>query len=163
MDKLAIAKAYAERMETADVESWHILAKESVAQVAKLEQYFAVTYASGQPYRAAKQMFADLDQQKITISTDYLEHPIWTPSENLAFRLVHDVKGHYHGGKNGFNWDGEVRVYKASLKHYSLPAYPALFCEVVGQTASRSVTGKFPPQRIVAFDWDEMRLENGNG
>lgn len=52
---------------------------------------------------------------------------------NDLFRIVHDVNGHYLGGKSGFGPKGEHQAYLTHKKMYSPLAQKALFTETVGQ------------------------------
>src|SRR5260370_40869408 len=45
-------------------------------------------------YRNTAHVRRDVAEGKLFISTYALEHPVFTPAENLAFRFVHDVLGH---------------------------------------------------------------------
>lgn len=103
------------------------------------------------PYIGPHHMFFDISHHStLRISATNNNHPLLSEAENIAFRIVHDYHGHYNNGENNlFSWDGEIAAYQATLGKYSPLARAALFTEVVGQTAYRSVAGEFPPQ--VAF------------
>jgi len=71
------------------------------------------------------------------------DHPMLQPTEfkdadqpllaNDVFRIVHDVNGHYVGGKTTFGPKGEHQAYLQHSRMYSPLAKKALFTETVGQ------------------------------
>jgi hypothetical protein len=158
------------------VKAWRELAADSVDRAAGVRLLLNVREtADPEPYRDAFAMCADIASGHFAVSKAFCDHPIWTPAENVAFRIVHDVLGHFAATvKNGwpadyagarlhaveqpptvqpdlivgFDWDGENRACEA---HGALLRTPdermALFCECVAQTAYAIDRGGFIDQR----------------
>jgi hypothetical protein len=89
------------------------------------------------------------------------DHPLLSDRENYAFRFVHDVTGHIHGGAWGFSFDDERVAYqtqRAALerwcdergygRHAVDLASRFLYTEVVGQAAYFHTFGRFPGQKV---------------
>jgi len=139
--------------------SWLALAAHSVENAARLRSLYAITEtAESQPYRSAAEMFSDLEQGRMLVSNANSVHPLWTVAENVAFRITHDITGHYAAHCNGapvadFSWEGELAA--AEWHTSTLPVgiiRDALFTEVVGQAAFFLVYGTFTDQKV-AFLW----------
>jgi hypothetical protein len=145
--------------------AWRDLAEDSVERAAGIRLLLNVEEtADPEPYGDAFQMVADIARGRFIVSTAHCEHPIWTPAENVAFRIVHDVLGHYaasvangwhpdteHAAFTvaGFDWYGEVAACNAHVR--LLPteaARKALFTECLAQTAYAIVCGGFGPQEV---------------
>lgn len=103
-----------------------------------------------EPYKTADDMFEAIRKGSLMGSNRNLAHPIWTDKENYVFRVVHALLGHF-GPKADFSWDGEQRAYAAQATWHGPVATRALYTEVIGQTAVRSVTGKFPAQKAFLY------------
>jgi hypothetical protein len=103
--------------------------------------------AVGEPYADDAEMFADIDGGHFTVSNLFCDHPLWTPSQNVDFRIYHDHFGHY-GIADGFDRMGEYRVWAHS--HSSLPTYlrPVLFSESMTQLAFSAISGEFGAQKV---------------
>lgn len=146
-----VARAYdwAPVIIAGDVPAWKALALETVAMARKLESALDVRYTpKAEPYLMAYDMLADIAMGRIVLSTAYQAHPVWTPEENLAFRLVHDVVGHGTTGA-GFDWKGEFTAFEKHLSIVQDPgARAALFTEAVGQVAYALVHGEFTVQKV---------------
>lgn len=128
---------------------WEKLAKESEELADSLRKLYKVTIVDqAEPYHTAADMFADLDKRIFKVSGVNCEHPIFTREQNIDWRISHDILGHYRA-KAGFSWRGEVASFEAQADWYSADAVVALKCEILGQTASRSVNGTFPEQKLV--------------
>ena len=152
MNKRLIAEAYANGpiLDESVQRSWWLLAYESLNMARRLQRIYQIEYTTdAEPYQTAEAMFRDLELGIFRVSIANCEHPLWTPGENIAFRIVHDILGHYAGGRNPFIWRGELAAYAASLPHYTPECQTALFTEIVGQTAYRSIFGVFPPQKCI--------------
>ncbi len=165
MDKQAIAEAYlaaepieyhtplfqAGRFET--VVSYQTLASECIVMAAVLRGRFDIReVADAEPYKTAADMFAAIECNRFKVSNLFCEHPLWTPAENINFRIVHDILGHWGDkgdNKSAFSWKGEQRSYQSQCRVHSKQAQRALFTEIVGQTACYSLTGEFPDQKAI--------------
>lgn len=126
------------------------------------DDYTVIETDDPSPYASSDAMFTDLARGRIVVSTANSEHPLWTVRENVAFRLAHDVLGHWAAHRAGiladFSFEGE---YNAFVWHsrtlYDAPPRTygprdALFTEVVGQAAYALEFGHFGPQKV-GFMW----------
>lgn len=117
--------------------------------------------AESEPYASATDMFQALERGRVfRVSNLNSQHPIWTPQENILFRVCHDILGHYAARAN-FSWKGEVTAYLEQSKHHSELAKRALFTEIVGQTAYYSVFKEFPEQKC--FLYPQEIIDNAEG
>lgn len=102
-------------------------------------------------------MFADVNQGKLLISTQFNESELLGTEINLIFRCIHDV---HHAKLNvDFSWQGEC----ASAHHImsftdNILFKQLLFSEILGQSAVYLYTGQFPKhQKVVLFKPDIWR------
>jgi len=188
-NRALIAGAYADLMVSAEdtryvvnspmrrAESgWRELAEDSVERAAGIRLLLDVEEVPyDEPYSNAAEMCGDIWGGHFMVSTTHCEHPLWTPAENVAFRIVHDVLGHYAasvagGFPNwtrgagdelrpsaavvaGFDWEGETRACGAHAPILpSSDARRALFTECLGQTAYAIERGRFPEQAVGYLD-----------
>ncbi len=144
---------------------WFALADDSADRAAGIRLLLNVQEtADAEPYLDAVAMVADIASGRFLVSTAHCEHPIWTPAENVNFRIVHDVLGHYAASMSiigcgrigaspefvaGFDWAGENR---ACRRHFSLlptrDARKALFTECIAQTGYAIANDGFGEQVI---------------
>lgn len=103
---------------------------------------------TGQPYANGDEQIADLDAGRFTVTAEHSEHPVWGVDTNVAFRICHDIDGHY-AARSGFDVLGELQAFRAQAFVTPQRFLPVLFCESLLQLASTVVNGEFPPQRIV--------------
>lgn len=138
-------------------QAWAELAEHSVANAAILGEMVDIGVTSDpEPYPTAAAMFEDLLAGRFVVSRANSEHPIWTVEENVAFRIVHDIGGHFAahqcGLPAGFDWTGEnnaCAAHFADLADEGLTlAMSALFTECIAQTGSAIRNGAFGPQKI---------------
>lgn len=130
------------------VDYWKQLAVESERQAEKLYQQYQITLVTGQPYVNADAMFTDLDDGRFKVSVDNCDHPVWTLQQNVCFRIVHDILGHYPT-RQPFSLVGEICAYYAQSRLVSPTARVALFTEIVGQTFAYHALGRFAEQKAV--------------
>jgi len=130
------------------------------------KQRYEIKYVDYQPYENADEVIADLKKNKrLLVSTEYNNHPVWSPEQNLKFRAVHDVFGHMQG-LTAFSLKGEIRAYNQHIKTLPQAAIPAMFTEVIGQASYKMTTGDFPTQKVALlkqFDYvniGQMRKED---
>lgn len=152
-----IAKAY-ERMPMYDPEAvpaWQELADNSMRRAAEIRKRLNVEetpnpepYGGHEPWN---QMFDDINRGQFKVSSAFCEHPIWTPEQNMAFRTVHDVEGHYPTGGD-FGWEGENKACGAHFPTLSPNAQRALMTECLGQTGYAIARGGFGPQKVGFMD-----------
>lgn len=116
------------------------------------KKYKIIFCENGQPYDNQPQMKQDyIDNNKIVISIDYSNHPIFTLEENIVFRTVHDFIVHIQGDYQ-FGLKGELQSYNLHQKLAPNDAVPALFTEVVGQVCWNYVNnGEFPVQKCAVI------------
>jgi hypothetical protein len=109
-------------------------------------------------------MFEDLNQGNFVVSRANSDHPIWTPDENVDFRIVHDILGHYPTGGD-FSWHGENDACNAHAARLTDPeARKALMTECLGQTGSAIRNNGFGAQKTAflegydqPWDWQQMQ------
>lgn len=144
IERVADAYEHAPVFHRPDAPAWRALAHETMRIAEGLHRALTVSYTpKAEPYPTAYDMLRDIGQGRIVISTAHSAHPVWTPDENAAFRLVHDVVGHGTTGA-GFDWAGEWRAYEKHLSVVRSPlARHALFTEAVGQAAWAIVHGGY--------------------
>ncbi len=105
-----------------------------------------VEVKSPEPYENAQDMFNHIQDGMFHVSDVNHTHPMWTPEQNVDFRIFHDVLGHY-AAKADFSWSGELVAMRAGRGWLNHMSYRALFTEIAGQTAWYSVHGEFPEQK----------------
>ena len=143
---------------------WHLLAdhiSKMFKRIQRGKQGVEVIFVPGQPYNSAEQLKREVAATgKLYISTDYNEHPIFTPEQNLEFRAVHDYIVHI-GRDVDFSMRGEAAAYNAHARLAPPDTMPALFTEIVGQAAPSSIYGVFDEQKIVLlpFDYHNVGIE----
>lgn len=88
--------------------------------------------------------------EELRVSALFCDHPVWTPAQNIAFRVWHDT-GHVVEGL-GFDVDGELELFARQARRLidrhgvtvGTQAASALFCESVYQLAACVVLGSVP-------------------
>jgi hypothetical protein len=88
--------------------------------------------------------------EELRVSSLFCDHPVWSPAQNVAFRVWHDT-GHVEEGC-GFDVDGELELFARQARRLidrhgvrvGGEAATALFCESVYQLAACVVLGTFP-------------------
>lgn len=158
-----IAQAYAEINPLPDgfnplgssplAKAWRELGEDSRERAAGVRLLLEVEETpNDEPYSGAGEMLGDIAAGHFFVSTTHSEHPLWDLETNVAFRIVHDVLGHYAasvalGWPNddpesqritvaGFDWYGENLACAAHVPLLpSQLARTALFTECLGQTS----------------------------
>lgn len=104
-----------------------------------------------EPYPHAQAMADDIHKrQHFIVSKANNEHPLWTPEQNVAFRIVHDILGYAVSGGD-FGWEGENKACAAHFPLLSAEAQKALFTECIAQTAYGAHYRHFGPQKVALF------------
>ncbi len=120
-------------------------------------KFTRITDPDFRPYKNSKEMHADIENNKHLYyyptsmgfgSEDSIphDHPMLAPTEftshdgeqmaaNDVFRQVHDINGHFLGGKTTFSPTGEHQSYLQHKKMYSNLAGKALATETMGQNS----------------------------
>ena len=107
---------------------------------------------SGQPYQTEAEMFSDIANGRLLVSTENTLHPIQGTLETYIGRIWHDMT-HFEIQSN-FSFQGECKTYHAQVNHARMfhPEFAAtirhtLFLDIVCQVASGSVYKQFPVQK----------------
>jgi hypothetical protein len=194
-----IANAYAAAPElqssatetVAGTKAWEALADDSVDRAAGIRLLLDVSETDDpEPYPDAAAMCEDIACGRFLVSNAHSEHPIWTVADNVAFRIVHDVLGHYAasiaGGYDldrqahraqgregvpdsvfyvaGFDWEGENAACAAHVRLLHTPAErSALFTECIAQTGYAIASGGFGPQKVADLISPMIDPPNGAG
>lgn len=140
-------------LDTSDeaLESWENLIADSVAHAKILKSVFGISYVEYEPYGSIDEMFNDFENKVMKVSVLANVHPLWTPEENLDFRIAHDILGHWEMGTchNIFSFVGEVAAFRSQSNYLtSDKARNALYTEVVGQAAFYGTFREFGEQKI---------------
>jgi hypothetical protein len=158
----------------AGTKAWQALADDSLERAAHVRLLLDVQETDDpEPYPDANTMCEDIGLGAFLVSTANSEHPVWTIKQNIAFRIVHDVYGHYsasvaagyvapdrgfrhhsdshgHEAVAGFDWEGENAACAAHARLlHSEGARVALFTECIAQTGYAIANGEFGPQKVV--------------
>jgi hypothetical protein len=159
MNQIADAYHQAPAMDPNAVDAWRELAEDSTRRADEIRNRLNVTVVPDvdDPYPNAKAMNADISRGNFVVSSANSDHPLWTPNENVDFRICHDVLGHHPSGAD-FSWEGENRACGTHNQHLSPAAQKALFTECIGQTAYANKYGGFGPQKTVLLDHAVPRL-----
>lgn len=143
--------------------AWRSLAADSVERAAGVRLLLDVLEVEDpEPYPDAESMVEDIDAGCFRVSRANSEHPVWSVDENVAFRIVHDVLGHYAASVRlmgwdararrqvaGFDWAGENAACAAHARLLTGAAQrQALFTECLAQTAYAIDRGGFGPQVV---------------
>jgi hypothetical protein len=183
LEPIAVAYAAApERISTRAITAWAELAADSEDRAAGIRLLLDVQESDDpEPYAGPGEMLADIaDRKRFVVSRANSEHPIWTVAQNVAFRIVHDVLGHYAvsvalGWPNddpesqrctvaGFDWTGEnlaCGAYVRVLPKGRRGPRMALFTECIAQTAFAIHSGAFGAQKVADLtDWPATMRED---
>jgi len=132
--------------------AWAELAEDSRKRANQIRQRLNVSVTDHpEPYPDAHAMFDDINRGNFVVSRANSEHPLWTPEQNVNFRIVHDVLGHHVSGGD-FSWEGENQACGAHFPLLSPQARRALFSECISQTAYANHYKGFGPQKVAFFD-----------
>lgn len=111
---------------------------------------FNGTDQEGYPYNGSDDVFRALDADRslyvFTGGDLPADHPLsepfpWAdrmfglPTFNDAFRAVHDLFGHYLGGRHSFGAIGELRAWRVHYRMMTIEARAALTAETLAQNA----------------------------
>lgn len=130
-------------------ELWTRAGEFFTARAEQLAESFDITrWETGQPYANGDEQIADLDKGRFTVTAEFSDHPVWDVDTNVAFRICHDIEGHYYA-RSGFDLQGEVDAYVTQALHVPAEFEPVLWSESILQLASTLVNGRFPAQKVV--------------
>jgi hypothetical protein len=140
------------RAEPADPVLWRDLLWNVHREFMYCSMSCALAVVGHDPYLTADHMRTDVKSHGVLlISAKNIRHPVWTDTDNILFRFVHDYLGHIRGGHD-FGIPGEIFAYESMAKNFDDSVLPALFTEVVAQACVKVTTGTFPKQRLVILD-----------
>jgi hypothetical protein len=149
-----IAEAYAKApvYDPKAAAAYKALADDSVRRAEVLRKQLHIEEVNDpEPYPHAQAMADDIHKrQHFLVSTANSEHPLWTPEQNTAFRIVHDVLGRSVSGGD-FGWEGENKACAAHFPLLSAEAQKALFSECIAQTGYAAHYRHFGPQKVALF------------
>lgn len=118
---------------------------------------YIIEKIEGEPYDSQKEMKEQWEQTgNLMISIDHSTHPIFSVSDNVIFRCVHDFIVHILGD-HPFGDKGEIASYNNHAKMAPPEALPALFTEIVGQACYVVEYGEFPEQKIAILEGFDYR------
>jgi hypothetical protein len=146
-----------------DVHMWRQLATWHVKLANRLRRSYTIHESVlDSPYASADDMVPDLRRGRFVVSRVNCAHPVWSPRENMAFRIVHDVLGHcapvFHGWPRvnpyPFTWEGELPAVREHARHIPRDLWPALLTEGLGQVAWALTLGMFDVQKVATLDAD---------
>lgn len=132
--------------------SWDLLLREAQRMVAALQPLLEIRCVPFESYTGPDDMREDvLQNHRLEISTLHCEHPLWTPAENCAFRVAHDILGHVLH-PHAFSLVGEYLAFHEHMRLTAPGAGQALFTEVCVYASIRYTVGSYPQtQRAIAF------------
>jgi hypothetical protein len=156
----ALMQGIAERYQALPVFSpdaslaWKELAEMSRGRSETLRRKYEVFEVdTEQPYDSAGEMFRHLAKYKFRVTRANSDHPVWSVEDNVAFRICHDIDGHYAAHRAGatgdFSFEGELNA--ARWHERTIPSgwvRLALLTEVVGQAAYALHYGHFGLQKV---------------
>lgn len=149
LQSLAEAYANAPVYDPKAAPAWKELAEDSRRRADEVRKQIRVEVTDHpEPYANAHEMQEDIHKNRhFSVSRANSDHPIWSPEDNVNFRIVHDVLGHAPAGGN-FDWTGETQACGMHLPLLSESAQKALATECLGQTAYAAHYRDFGPQKI---------------
>lgn len=145
------------------VRAWEALADDSQWRAQKIARDVLKVDVTddSEPYEDAVAMVRDIAGGHFVVSRANCDHPVWSVNENIAFRIVHDVSGHYAASYvppydapiwsndvAGFDWAGENRACAVHFPLLPVVARHALFVECIAQTGYACARGEFGPQKV---------------
>jgi len=150
MSKQTYAHSYDTQESNPDLaHHWRTLAQECNQLATQLRELYTITEVTiDKPYATSQAMFDALERGEFAVSTTNCVHPVFTPSENVNWRIIHDILGHF-SARAGFSWAGEQAAHDSQAHWHSASARIALRTEILGQTASYSINKVFPTQKLV--------------
>lgn len=143
--------------------AWHKLAEESKQHADMIRKNLDVQVVDDpEPYANADDMIKDIKHnRRFLVSQANSEHPVWSPEDNVNFRIVHDVLGHAATGGR-FTWKGENDACATHHSFSSPLARQALTTECLGQVGWASKNGGFGVQKVAVMPGLHQTISNDN-
>jgi hypothetical protein len=109
----------------------------------------AVQASTSMRYETADELFADIEQQHLWVSTEAYGADVYpNPFYGFALLAVHDYD-HYQTHSD-FSLEGEIRAYRAIANRApSLEVQKILYSEIVLKSAAHLVRGHTPEPKLV--------------
>ncbi|NJL37836.1 MAG: transposase [Leptolyngbyaceae cyanobacterium SM1_4_3] len=108
----------------------------------------AIQASTSMRYEQADEMFADIEQQHLWVSTEAYGADYPNPFYGFALLAVHDYD-HYQT-QSDFSLEGEIRAYRATASRApSLAIQKILYSEIVLKSAAHLVLGRAPEPKLV--------------
>lgn len=150
-----VAAAYAasdQRIDPPHRPAWLLLLHEAQRMLAAVRPLLDIRFVPHDAYTGPEDMREDvLRNHRLEVSTLHCEHPLWSPEENCAFRVAHDILGHVLH-PHAFSLVGEYLAFHEHMLRTAPGAAQALFTEVCVYASIRYTVGTYPEtQRAVAF------------
>jgi len=130
------------------VPKWDALRAETDRLFPTVAKKYRLEKVTGQPYKTAEEMFKDMENGVLKVTTDNSDHPLFGLEDNWKFRAVHDAI-HFEVGAD-FSLAGERKAFEAHAKKLKVPgAVDALEVEVFLQAAAAVAHGgEFQVQKV---------------
>lgn len=141
-------------------QAWADLARHSAHWAIKVQRRINVELVDEEePYPDAVYLVRDIKRGYLRVSAANCAHPLWDPSTNVKFRMVHDYFGHYGAFQANdafdFGWLGESAV----CRHHEHLIEPnlsnmrrALLTECLGQVAGLMANPRGHTQKVAFLD-----------
>lgn len=146
------------------VPAWQALADESRAQADEIRRQIQVIPVTkhnadqygvdpASPYSSPDELRKDVrDRKRLLVSTENVDHPVWTPQDVVNFRVTHNVLGVGQSNTPDHSWRGSNMAFQSHAPFLSPDARKALFSEIIGQGAHHEHFRTFSPPRIALMD-----------
>lgn len=129
-------------------EAWAKLADDTNKKYDEIAKKVKIEKVTGQPYKSAEEMNADIAKGTFKVTTDNSEHPLWNEEQNWKFRVVHDYVGHFKNG-NDFSMQGERKAFLDHAKGIEdADARKAAQVEIHSQAAAFTAHKEFQKQKV---------------
>ena len=132
--------------------AWEVLLRDAQRMVATLRPLLEIRHVARDTYNGPEDMREDvLRNGRLDVSTLHCDHPLWSPEQNCAFRVAHDVLGHVLR-PHPFSLVGEYLAFHEHMRRTDPGARQALFTEVCVYASIRYTVGEYPQtQRAIAY------------
>lgn len=167
MEPIASAYAKAAIYDPRAAAAFKALADDSTRRANILSQQLKIEPTQNpDPYPSTKDMIEDIHKKRhLFVSSANDDHPIWTPPQVFAFRVVYDVLGVCVSGARNFGWHAANLAFSSLAPIMSIEAQGALFTEIIAKTAYASEYRSYGPQKIALFPefYEPAQKAEGHG
>ncbi len=130
-----------------EIARWKAMSYLFRQQAVALRCAFDIEVLDVDPYESADEMFQDIKAGRFKVTNLNSQHPVWSITDNVNFRIAHDLLGHGQAGSD-FSFDGEVAAFESQRLTVPAQLRGALFTEVVGQAAFACVHHYYGEQKV---------------